>query len=235
MVRTRLATAWRLALVQASSFGCWCCNLSPGLNEWPVGAISNIFKSVDNLNASFMNIGCKDILLSPQPAWGYRASSLLRIQGAESEPTTYYICSNFCKRPGSRIFMTRNLGDLCPTCKYPMTSALTESQEPLSTELESKPAGAGYVKENTTFMITDDMEIYPTSTIKSIVLLNKLKVENMSDLDSLEITVGVTQVESHASLSTEHASLDLPLHLRILTLDELRRWGSTVLVTMNES
>jgi hypothetical protein len=36
-------------------------------------------------------------------------------------------------------------------------------------------------------------------------------------------------------LSTEHASLDLPLHLRILTLDELRRWGSTVLVTMNES
>jgi hypothetical protein len=104
-----------------------------------------------------------------------------------------------------------------------MTTALTESQESLSTELESKPAGAGYVKENTTFMITDDLEIYATSTIKSIMLLNKLKVENMSDLDSLEITVGVTQVESHASLSTEHASLDLPLHLRILTLDELRR------------
>jgi hypothetical protein len=100
-----------------------------------------------------------------------------------------------------------------------MTSALTESQESLSTE----PAGVGYVKENTTFMITDDMEIYATSTIMSIVLLNKLKVENMRDLDSLEITVGVTQVQSHASLSTEHASLDLPLHLRILTLDELRR------------
>ncbi len=80
-----------------------------------------------------------------------------------------------------------------------MTSAITESQESLS-------AGAGYVKENTTFMITDDMEIYATSTIKSIVLLNKLKVENMSDLHSLEITVGVTQIESHASLSTEHAS-----------------------------
>ncbi|KAH8973776.1 hypothetical protein BDL97_01G064800 [Sphagnum fallax] len=185
--------------------------ISQGLNEWPVGAISNIFKSVDNLNASFMNIGCKDILLSPQPAWGYRASSLLRIQGAESEPTTYYICSNFCKRPGSRTFMTRNLGDLCPKCKYPITSALTESQEPLSTELESKPAGAGYVKENTTYMITDDMEIYPTSTIKSIVLLNKLKVENMSDLDSLEITVGVTQAFQllRASLTTSSALNDV--------------------------
>ncbi len=233
MIRTRLAIAWRLALVQASSFGCWCYNLSSGLNEWPVGGISNIFKSVDNFNASFMNIGCKDILLSPQPAWGYRASSLLRIQGAESDPTTYYTCSNCLtyRRPASGTIMTRNLSDPCPTCKNPMTSALTESQESLSTE----PAGVGYVKENTTFMITDDMEIYATSTIMSIVLLNKLKVENMRDLDSLEITVGVTQVQSHASLSTEHASLDLPLHLRILTLDELRRWGSTVLVAMNES
>ncbi len=190
-----------------------------------MGSISNIFKSVDNLNASLMNIGCKDILLSPQPAWGFRASSLLRIQGAESDPTTYYMCSNCqtCKQPGSPTIMTRKLGDLCPRCKYPMFSALTESQESLPTKLESKPAGAGYVKENTTFMITDDIEIFATSAIKSIVLLNKLKVQNMSDLDSLEITVGVTQVESHASLSTEHASLDLPLHLRILTLDELRR------------
>jgi hypothetical protein len=126
-------------------------------------------------------------------------------------------------RPGIRTFVTRKFADLCPTCKYPIFTALTDVQESLSTELESKPARAGYVKENTIFMITDDMEIYATSTIKSIVLLNKLKVESMSDLDSLEISGGVTQVESHASLSTEHASLDLPLHLRILTLDELRR------------
>jgi len=53
-----------------------------------------------------------------------------------------------------------------------MTKGFTESQESLAAE--SKPAGAGYVKENTTFTITYEMEIYPTSTIKSIVLLNKL-------------------------------------------------------------
>jgi hypothetical protein len=55
-----------------------------------------------------------------------------------------------------------------------MTKEFTESQESLAAESMSKPAGAGYVKENTTFMITYEMEIYPTSTIKSIVLLNKL-------------------------------------------------------------
>jgi hypothetical protein len=65
------------------------------LNEWPVGTIFNIFKSVVKLIDSYMNIGCKDILLSPQPASGYRESSLLRIEGVVSEPKTYYTCSNY--------------------------------------------------------------------------------------------------------------------------------------------
>lgn len=45
---------------------------------------------------------------------------------------------------------------------------------------------AGYVKEDHSFIITDDLCILPASTIESIVLLNKLNVEKMSDLDSLE-------------------------------------------------
>jgi hypothetical protein len=83
-----------------------------------------------------------------------------------------------------------------------MTKEIVESPESLDPRLLSEAAAirAGYVKANTTFMITDDMEIYPTSTIKSIVLLNKLKVENMSDLDNIEIEVGITQVKFHESL-----------------------------------
>jgi hypothetical protein len=83
-----------------------------------------------------------------------------------------------------------------------MTEEIVESPESLAPRLlsEAPAITAGYVKENTTFMITDDMEIYPTSTIKSIVLLNKLKVENMSDLDNIEIAVGITQVKFHESL-----------------------------------
>jgi hypothetical protein len=40
----------------------------------------------------------------------------------------------------------------------------------------------------------------PNVHIKSIALLNKLKVENMSDLDNIEIAVGITQVKFHESL-----------------------------------
>ncbi len=70
--------------------------------------------------------------------------------------------------------MTRKHGHPCANCRNPMTKEFTESQESLAAESMSKPAGAGYVKENTTFMITYEMEIYPTSSIKRIVLLNKL-------------------------------------------------------------
>ncbi len=100
--------------------------------------------------------------------------------------------------------MTRNAGERCAKCRrFSMTEEIVESPESLAPRLlsEAPAITAGYVKENTTFMITDDMEIYPTSTIKSIVLLNKLKVENMSDLDNIEIAVGITEVKFHESLS----------------------------------
>jgi hypothetical protein len=69
-----------------------------------------------------------------------------------------------------------------------------------------------------TSVIIDDMEIFPTSTIKSIVLLNKLKIENTNDLNSLEIIVGITQVKFHESMleelvKTQIINLSLPWNL----------------------
>ncbi|CAI5952727.1 unnamed protein product [Closterium sp. NIES-64] len=47
----------------------------------------------------------------------------------------------------------------------------------------------GFVKETLTFMVTDNLEFYPSSTIKSISLLNTLGVKSMADLESCETTV----------------------------------------------
>ncbi|CAK9191360.1 unnamed protein product [Sphagnum troendelagicum] len=178
--------------------------MSEGLDEWPGGAISNVFKSVENLSSSLLNDGCKDILLSPRPASGYCASSLLGIQGVESCAIRYYICSSFSCR--GTPTMTRNVGDYCARCKsLSMTKEIVESPESLAPKLlsEAPAITAGYKN----FMITDDLEIYPTSAIKSIVLLNKLKVENMSDLDNIEIAVSSTQALQllQASLRTRSA------------------------------
>ncbi|CAM6059518.1 unnamed protein product [Sphagnum tenellum] len=177
--------------------------MSEGLDEWLAGAVSNVFKSVENLSSSLLNDGCKDILLSPRPASGYCASSLLGVQGVESCAIRYYTCSCGCRGTPT---MTRNAGDYCARCRsFSMTKEIVESPESLAPRLlsEAPAITAGY----TNFMITDDMEIYPTSAIKSIVLLNKLKVENMSDLDNIEIAVCSTQVLQllQASLVTRSA------------------------------
>ncbi len=57
--------------------------------------------------------------------------------------------------------MTRNAGERCARCCVSMTEEIVESPEPLVPRLlsEAPAITAGYVKENTTFMITDDLEI----------------------------------------------------------------------------
>ncbi|CAI5481994.1 unnamed protein product [Closterium sp. Yama58-4] len=53
----------------------------------------------------------------------------------------------------------------------------------------SSNLSGGFVKETLTFMVTDNLEFYPSSTIKSISLLNTLGVKSMADLESCETTV----------------------------------------------
>jgi len=50
----------------------------------------------------------------------------------------------------------------------------------------------GYVKSSSKYFVTDNLEIFPSSN--SLALLKKLKVENMSSLDSIELRVGTDEV-----------------------------------------
>jgi len=48
----------------------------------------------------------------------------------------------------------------------------------------------GFVKEVVTFIITDDLNILPISTITRIILLNQLEVKDRSELEEMTVTVG---------------------------------------------
>jgi hypothetical protein len=43
-------------------------------------------------------------------------------------------------------------------------------------------------------MVTDNLEVMPSTTIRSIQVLNQLKVATLADLDTTDISVGITQV-----------------------------------------
>jgi hypothetical protein len=58
----------------------------------------------------------------------------------------------------------------------------------------STGTGQGFVRENITYMVTDNLEVMPSTTIRSIQVLNQLKVATLADLDTTDISVGITQV-----------------------------------------
>ncbi|MCO5577977.1 hypothetical protein L7F22_031815 [Adiantum nelumboides] len=86
------------------------------------------------------------------------------------------------------------------TSSRPMTSAMSIiDSPPASFAAVAKEAAAaksdavhhegGYVQHYLSFIVTDELSILPASAIDSIVLLNDLQVEKLSDLDSVEAVV----------------------------------------------
>ncbi|EFJ26122.1 hypothetical protein SELMODRAFT_413214 [Selaginella moellendorffii] len=136
-----------------------------------------LFESIEKMDQSSMEVS-KSVLTNPAPdASAFRGGKMLAIENPQSTTSpVYYKCgcsSCYNARAGSASFSCH------PYSYQPVQLTMLPNEE-------NSTKTAGYVKENVIFMITDELEVYPTSTIKSIVLLNKLKVKAMADLESIE-------------------------------------------------
>lgn len=159
--------------------------LSPPKFAKRVGCLTNVYNSVNKLDSMFMNAD-KSRLLEPN-VMSADSNELLRVQ---SSRTNYYLCGAQLSQGGSTHHMATQAGGRC-ACGRPMIFPV-KLQNPCN-EVNSNSGGSsggGYVKETVTFIITDELEISPASTITSINLLNKLKVQNLSDLVERNANVG---------------------------------------------
>ncbi|KAG0600349.1 hypothetical protein M758_11G026600 [Ceratodon purpureus] len=77
--------------------------------------------------------------------------------------------------------------------KEKILEALVE-EEPNDVASATCSTGQGFVRENITYMVTDSLEVMPSTTIRSIQVLNKLKVATLADMESTDINVGITQI-----------------------------------------
>ena len=179
--------------------------------------VSSIYKSVENLDGSFLHVD-KESLMQPRPAVAGACGStglLLGLEAAPAKrPTTdriqlpgvYYGSIYHCN------YLTSTSGTHCSTCgssgyhTKPMT-VLPEDLESLKKNIVDKlveedkevkkatcSTGQGFVRENITYMVTDNLEVMASTTIRSIQILNRLKVATLADLESTDISVGITQV-----------------------------------------
>ncbi|XP_024544784.1 uncharacterized protein LOC112351340 [Selaginella moellendorffii] len=145
-----------------------------GVNSAMVGGAAKLFETIEKMDQSSMEVS-KTVLTDPvTDASAFRGGKILTLEGPDSTAPVYKCgrqnCCNFSA--GSTHF----------SCHPDYSHQVLK--------IGKSPQTTGYVKDNVIFMITDELEVYPTSTIKSIVLLNTLKVKTM------EVSVGVNEVNS---------------------------------------
>jgi hypothetical protein len=178
--------------------------------------MSKIYNSVEKLDRSFLHVD-KESPMRPRPAVAGTCGSTGLLQGLEAAkakrptkvriqlPRVYYQCSSrHCTS------LSSSSGTLCSSCHdyyhtQPMTVLPGELKSLKKTIVDkfveevqdikkaSCSTGQGFVRENITY-ITDNLEVMTSTTIRSIQVLNRLKVATLADLESTDISVGITQV-----------------------------------------
>lgn len=150
---------------------------------------------MEKLSKSLLHVD-RTTVTNPRPSSGFQQTLLHLDAGVDQKPVTnYFPCKNIanCKN----ISPVPN--DRCPSCiqNYPGSGLF--AREPLnvvsSATAQKTVPKKGYVKKNLTYIVTDDLELLPTSTIKCIDVMNKMSVESMADLESKEITISHTEVQ----------------------------------------
>lgn len=152
---------------------------------------------MEKLSKTLLHVD-RTTVTNPRPSSGFQQTLLHLDAGVDQKPvTTYYRCTSRqnCKN------ISPVATDQCPSCsqQYPGTNYGFNAREPLnvvsSATAQKTVPKKGYVKKNLTYIVTDDLELLPTSTIKCIDVINKMSVESMADLESKEITISHTQVQ----------------------------------------
>ncbi|KAK2447434.1 hypothetical protein QL285_006793 [Trifolium repens] len=116
------------------------------------GSISSLYKSVEDLDQKYLwNQTCKEMLLNPRNSMeGYCRK--LRLNIDDTEPLKYFYCENLecnssVKEGKNRLSLFRN--QKCGCGKVLISAAVRWSLE------------NGFAKENSTFIISDDLYVMP--------------------------------------------------------------------------
>ncbi|CAM6106853.1 unnamed protein product [Calypogeia fissa] len=152
----------------------------------PLTSIANLCESVAKMEDTYFCVD-KALLLDPRPiaVFGGKLLPVSPLTVKKDKTTEYFCCGIACN------FLCPKQGAKCPRHKRKMdTPCKTVDEEELGGQTN---AYTGYAREGQ-FIITNTLDIYPSSAIKSLMHLSMLKSERVSDLDNIEILVGAEEV-----------------------------------------
>ncbi|XP_065622823.1 uncharacterized protein LOC112000069 [Quercus suber] len=162
-----------------------------------VGSFENIYDSIENLSTTYLqpNVNKETLLKHKVHISSGTGEVPLLLPDIESSPTSrkFFRCSRL-QNNNCYGYVADDGSALCPSCQVSMTRDLS-FVDPLTSD-NSVSSGGGYVKGVVTYMIMDDLEVKPMSTISSITLLNKLNVKQLGDLEEKVVELGMDETES---------------------------------------
>ncbi|KAI3461377.1 hypothetical protein Pfo_018040 [Paulownia fortunei] len=171
-----------------------------------VGSLANLYKSIENLNDSYIQPNqSKDTLLKPVARVSGSSVPLLALKDA---PTVkkFYKCS--CSQYVS--YVSDDPSANCPNCFRKMTVNLPYVAPPTVQQASASGEG-GFVKGVVTYMVMDDLVVTPLSTISSVTLLNKFNVKEVSALEEKVVNFSMDEVVKllNASLQSKRVLTDV--------------------------
>lgn len=161
-----------------------------------VGSLGKLYESFGNLSNTYIQPDVdKDIVLKPKSAIFDGTATIFSLP---SNNTPIYICED-CNK-----YVTYNPKDKCSYCGETMSTSIPFVEAQASTQEGSASSdGKGYVEGVVTYMVMDDLEVKPMSTISSISLLNKFNIKETGVLEERNVSMGMAEV-SYKILSTDY-------------------------------
>jgi hypothetical protein len=154
------------------------------------GCLHSLYKSIENLSAIYIQPEQdKDFLLNPKVAFsGAEVPLLLPSIEQSNTASKFYRCASH------NGYVANDWRATCPSCRNQMTTELSYIVYPPRDIKASSSGEGGYVKGVITYMVMDDLEVKPMSTISSITLLTKFNVRDLGAVEEKVVDLGMDEV-----------------------------------------
>uniref|UniRef100_A0A803Q471 Uncharacterized protein n=1 Tax=Cannabis sativa TaxID=3483 RepID=A0A803Q471_CANSA len=150
-----------------------------------VGTLGKLYQSLENLSDTYIQSNVdKDILLKPKSSALGQSSNLLSLTNDNHDITSHELYS--CGKKSNNY--SSGLGSHRSTKKYSCPNKYV-ADDPKAT----CPDCGSIVKGVVTYMIMDDLEVKPMSSISSIALLNTFNVKEIGALQEKIVSVGINE------------------------------------------
>ncbi|KAK4284118.1 hypothetical protein QN277_000991 [Acacia crassicarpa] len=160
-----------------------------------VGSLGKLYGSIEKLSDDYMKNPEKDKDILLKASAPLISGYLLDVNDDQNVHTNsgtsnLYMCSRRCRNVVTYAINTR-----CPSCGCGM-SQLAEfvGSNKNTTSVEDSSGGeGGFVKGVVTYIVMDDLEVCPMSTISAITMMSKFHVKDITSLQEKVVELGMEE------------------------------------------